>query len=167
VFTPPRQGPNHQEPSANPRQVPQPPVLSEDVLSLRPRQVSLFFSTQPAGLSRAVFGAAGTSELSHEADPINCSYEIGRCTTLVELCFRREYRRDNATGLEPLYWTFGTLLVAQLGWLFRNIQGRATQPQGCQMLSWLVLCQLQLGWLLVYYPQTHKRTNKVALIYVC
>jgi hypothetical protein len=31
-------------------------------------------------------------------------------------------------------WTFGTLLVARLGWRFRNIQDRATQPQGCPTL---------------------------------
>ena len=27
-------------------------------------------------------------------------------------------------------WTFGSLLVARLGWLFRDIQGRATPAAG-------------------------------------
>jgi hypothetical protein len=39
-----------------------------------------------------------------------------------ELCFR--------IGFEPPRWTFGSLLVARLGWLFRDIQGRATPAAG-------------------------------------
>jgi hypothetical protein len=30
-------------------------------------------------------------------------------------------------GFKPPHWTFGSLLFARLGWLFRDIQGHATQ----------------------------------------
>jgi hypothetical protein len=35
-----------------------------------------------------------------------------------------------SVGFEPPHWTFGSRIIAPLGWLFRDIQSRATPAAG-------------------------------------
>jgi hypothetical protein len=74
------------------------------------------------------FFVAASATPPYKADPGNRSHEVGMYSTLVKLCFRGGDQRDGATVPDPPVGTFGTLLVARLWWLFRDIQGNATEP---------------------------------------
>ena len=59
--------------------------------------------------------------LQHRRIRQSCTIYRSACAATV-LCF--------SGGFEPPVGLFGSLLVARLGWLFRDIQGRATPAAG-------------------------------------